>query len=113
MYQTLICWIARLDRRRDQPCRFAPPLDTELFQRTANALVHRMWTDAQADRDFLAAVVLVHEQEAVDLSLAQARNAQRGIIHVSFSFSLAGRHPPHHSSFRAWNDAQTHSLGLV
>jgi len=104
--------MAAATSRAASPRRSTPSF-SKLLERSADALVDGVRADPQPDCDFLAAVVLVDEQEAVDLPLAQAPQRPRRIVHVSFVFSLAGSHPLHHKSFRAWNDAQTHSLGLV
>jgi hypothetical protein len=89
MYQTLICLIVARDCGRHQPGRFASPVDAQLFQRPPDALVHGVRADAEPDGDFLAAVMLVDEQETIDLALAEARNARRGIAPVDHIISLA------------------------
>jgi hypothetical protein len=101
MYQTLICFAVVLNRSGDDPGRFAAPVDAKLFKSASDALVNRVRADPKANSDFLAAVVLVYQQKAFDLPLAETRHEGRRILHVRFTFSLAGRHLLHHTSFRA------------
>jgi hypothetical protein len=74
MYQTLICRIVGRDCIRDQTRGLAAPLDAQLLQRAPDALVDGMGTYAEADRDFLAAVMPVNQQQAFNLTLAEAGN---------------------------------------
>jgi hypothetical protein len=89
MYQTLICLVVGMDGRANQPRRLASPLYAQLFQGAADPLVHGMRADAQPGRDFLAAVMLVDKQEAVDLALTEACDTRHRIDPAVHIFSLA------------------------
>ena len=80
MYQTLICGVIGRNGGRNQAGRFSPPFDAKLFEGSANALVDGMRAYAKADRDFLAAVMSVDEQQAFDLALTEAANGRSGIV---------------------------------
>jgi hypothetical protein len=80
MYQTLICRILGRDRVRDHARSLAAALDSELLQGTPDTLVNGMRTDSEADGDLLAAVVSVDQQQAFDLSLAEASNGRSGVV---------------------------------
>jgi hypothetical protein len=104
MYQPLICRVRRRKRLGHHACGFAAALDAKLFQRSANALVDRMRADAELVGDFLAAVVPVDEQQAVDLALAEAGHGGCRIYLACRLIGLAGRHgrliPSEHGSIR-------------
>lgn len=77
MYQSLICRLRGVENGGDHARRFTTPFYPQFFQCTADALVDRVGADTEAERNFLAAEMLVDEQEAVDLTLGQATNSRR------------------------------------
>jgi hypothetical protein len=103
MYQTLICRIVGRDGRRNQPCCFSATLDAKLFQGAAYALVDRMWADTQLGRDFLAVVVPVDQQKALDLPLAETRNGRLRTNRTGVPLYAIRYHHEHQHSFRAGN----------
>lgn len=71
MYQTLICGIVERNSRGNQSRRLAATFHAKLFQRDADALIDGVGADPQLGRDFLAVVMLVNQQQAFDLAIAQ------------------------------------------
>ena len=67
MYQTLICGTVA----GDDPRRLGAPRDTEDLERLADALVDGVRGDSKLAGDFLRREVLVDEEQAIELALAQ------------------------------------------
>jgi hypothetical protein len=88
MYQTLI-WVLVL---ADDACRLGAPLDAEDRQRLADALIDGVRRNFEFGGDFLGGKVLVDQQEAVELSRAQPRDALGHVI-------LSGNSPSVRSIF--------------
>jgi hypothetical protein len=80
MYQTLICRILGGDGVRNHARSLSAAFDSELFQRPANALIDRVGANAEADRNFFAAVVAVDQQKAFNLALAETSNSGSGVV---------------------------------
>jgi hypothetical protein len=74
MYQSLI-WSAVL---RNQPRRLSAALHAQDCKRLADALVDRVRRNVELGRNLLGREVLVDEAKAVQLALAQARDALSG-----------------------------------
>jgi hypothetical protein len=73
MYQPLI-WSVHL---RDEAGRLAAALDSEKVQSAADALVDGVRGNTEFDGNLLGREMLVDEQEAIELRLAQPRHIPR------------------------------------
>ena len=80
MYQTLICRILGRDGVGHQACGLSAAVYSKFFQSPANALIDGVRADAEANRDFLAAVVPVDQKQAFDLSLGEASNGRGWVL---------------------------------
>jgi hypothetical protein len=67
MYQSLICLILRRQGRSDKASGLAAVPHTKFLESDANTLVDRVRADPQLYRDFLAIMILEHQQQAFDL----------------------------------------------
>jgi len=72
MYQSLI-WAAEL---RDDASSLATALNAEDVERAANALIDSVWRDIELRRNFLGRQVLIDQPQAIELAVAQPRDAR-------------------------------------
>src|SRR4030095_14927270 len=75
MYQTLI-WSLHL---RDHARCLRTAIDAQHMQGAANALVDGVRGNAEFDGDFLGGHMMIDEQQAIELALAQPRDALRDL----------------------------------
>jgi hypothetical protein len=109
MYQTLIYGVIGRNLIRYHSRGIASPLYTELVQGAANALIDRMGADPQFGRDFLAAVMAINQQQALDLAFSKPSHRRIRIVDPAWLFDAIRHHQVHQYSFRAWNMCWTDS----
>jgi hypothetical protein len=86
----------------NHPRRVAPALYAELVEGPADPLVDGVGADPQFGCDFLAAVMAVHQQQALDLAISKPSHWRDRII-FAWLFDAIRHHQVHQDSFRAWN----------
>jgi hypothetical protein len=109
MYQTLIYGVVRGNLIRHHSRSITSSLYTKLVQGAANALIDRVGADPQFGRDFLAAVMAVNQQQALDLAFSKPSHSRIRIVDSAWPFDAIRHHQVHQYSFRAWNMCWTDS----
>ncbi|MCL6699284.1 hypothetical protein LZ496_10890 [Sphingomonas sp. NSE70-1] len=103
MYQTLIYGVIDGKLIRDHARGVAPALYAKLVQGAPDPLIDRMGADPQLGCDFLAAVMAVNQQQALDLAFSKPSDWRILIIDSAGLFNAIRHHQVHQYSFRAWN----------